>query len=93
MNSYAGVEEHGIDLLPEAGPEDMRILRQALSGMIWTRQFFHYAVERWLAGDVVAPGPQLERPPQRLRRVYGFTPTEAEVAPRRPSRSLSLSSG
>jgi hypothetical protein len=39
------------EMLPEAGPEDQRILRQALAGMIWTKQFFHYDVERWLAGD------------------------------------------
>ncbi len=43
------------DMLPEAGPEDMRILRQALAGMIWTKQFFHYDVERWLEGDQLAP--------------------------------------
>jgi len=39
------------DMLPEAGPEDRRILRQASAGMIWTKQFFHYDVERWLKGD------------------------------------------
>lgn len=43
------------DMLPEAGPEDMRILRQALSGMIWTKQYFHYDVERWLDGDLTSP--------------------------------------
>jgi hypothetical protein len=41
-------------LSSEAG-EDQRILRQALSGMIWCKQFFHYDVERWLAGDQVPP--------------------------------------
>ncbi len=43
------------DMLPEAGPEDMRILRQALAGMIWTKQFFHYDVERWFEGDQLPP--------------------------------------
>jgi hypothetical protein len=43
------------DLLPEAGPEDMRILRNALAGMIWTKQFFHYDVDRWLKGDQMPP--------------------------------------
>jgi hypothetical protein len=38
-------------LLPEAGPEDRRILRQALAGMIWGKQFYHYDVARWLDGD------------------------------------------
>jgi hypothetical protein len=33
------------ELLPDASPEDHRILRQALAGMIWCKQFFHYDVE------------------------------------------------
>lgn len=43
------------DLLPEACPEDHRIMRQALAGMIWCKQFFHYDVDRWLKGDLLAP--------------------------------------
>jgi len=43
------------DMLPEAAPGDMRILRQALAGMIWTKQYFHYDVERWLDGDRFPP--------------------------------------
>jgi hypothetical protein len=43
------------EMLPEAGPEDARILRQCCAGMIWTKQFFHYDVERWLTGDRDAP--------------------------------------
>jgi hypothetical protein len=43
------------ELLPEASPEDHRILRQALAGMIWCKQFFHYDVERWLNGDRYPP--------------------------------------
>ncbi len=43
------------DLLPDASPDDHRILRQALAGMIWSKQFFHYDVERWLQGDQLPP--------------------------------------
>jgi len=43
------------ELLPEASPEDHWIMRQALAGMIWSKQFFHYDVERWLNGDVLEP--------------------------------------
>ena len=39
------------ELLPDANAEDHRIMRQALAGMIWSKQFFHYDVERWLSGD------------------------------------------
>ena len=38
-------------LLPEAGAEDRRILRQSLAGMVWCKQYFNYDVERWLKGD------------------------------------------
>jgi len=41
------------DLQPEANAQDGNILRQALSGMIWNKQFFHYDVARWLDGDQV----------------------------------------
>ena len=43
------------DLLPEASIGDHLILRQALAGMIWGQQFYHYDVDRWLFGDRVAP--------------------------------------
>jgi hypothetical protein len=43
------------DLLPEGAAQDVNILRQALSGMIWCKQFFHYDVARWLDGDQLQP--------------------------------------
>jgi len=43
------------ELLPKASPDDHRILRQTLSGMIWCKQFFNYDVERWLKGDKLRP--------------------------------------
>jgi hypothetical protein len=43
------------ELLPEGGPEDHRIMRQALAGMIWSKQFFHFDVYRWLNGDQHSP--------------------------------------
>jgi hypothetical protein len=42
-------------LLPGATVEDNRILRQALSGMVWNKQFFHYDVSTWLQGDRNVP--------------------------------------
>ena len=35
--------------------EDARIFRQAMAGMLWSKQFFHYDVARWLDGDQVPP--------------------------------------
>ena len=46
------------NLLPEACQEDRRILRQALSGLIWNKQFYHYDVQRWLEGDQLKPAGQ-----------------------------------
>jgi hypothetical protein len=49
------------ELLPGASPEDHRILRQALAGMIWNKQFFHYDVARWLKGDQHPPAAEREQ--------------------------------
>ncbi len=43
------------ELLPNANPQDHLIMRSALAGMIWSKQFFHYDVARWLDGDLLAP--------------------------------------
>jgi hypothetical protein len=44
-------------ILPKGMSEDMaRIQRQALAGLLWNKQFYHFDVERWLAnGDGVTP--------------------------------------
>jgi hypothetical protein len=39
------------------GPEARRVARQALAGMIWTKQFYHYDVATWLRGDPAMPAP------------------------------------
>jgi hypothetical protein len=41
--------------------EAHRIQRQALAGMIWSKQFFHYDLPRWLHGDPGQPPPPPER--------------------------------
>ena len=42
-------------LQPGTSADDARILRQALAGMIWSKQFFHYDVARWQDGDQFPP--------------------------------------
>jgi hypothetical protein len=44
-----------------ATPDEALVLRQALSGMLWSKQFYHYDVERWLEGDPAGPPPPAER--------------------------------
>jgi hypothetical protein len=47
---------------PRHLPEDARIVqRQAIAGMLWSKQYFHYVVEDWLHGDPGAPPPPKER--------------------------------
>ncbi len=37
------------------------VQRQALAGITWSKQFYHYSVERWLDGDPGQPQPPAER--------------------------------
>ncbi|NUQ61058.1 MAG: glucosidase [Pirellulales bacterium] len=41
--------------------EERCIARQAYAGLLWSKQFYHYAVRDWLAGDPEQPSP----PPSR----------------------------
>ncbi|HHJ18748.1 MAG TPA: glucosidase [Gammaproteobacteria bacterium] len=47
--------------LPEGNDEDRLIMRQALAGMIWNKQFYHYDVLRWFQGDGNPPPEQRKR--------------------------------
>ncbi|MEL6897911.1 MAG: glucosidase, partial [Planctomycetota bacterium] len=38
-------------------PEERQISRQALAGLLWTKQFYNYVVKRWLLGDSNQPSP------------------------------------
>jgi hypothetical protein len=49
------------ELLAGADDEAALIARQAFAGMLWSKQFFHYDVERWLDGDPAQPAPPRER--------------------------------
>jgi hypothetical protein len=42
---------------PGLSADDARIMRQAYSGLIWSKQFYHYDVHRWLSGDPAQPLP------------------------------------
>jgi hypothetical protein len=54
----AEADEFYRDLTPAgAGTDEADVLRQAAAGMLWSKQFYHYDVERWLAGDPLQPPP------------------------------------
>ena len=40
-----------------ASPDEAMVLREALGGMLWSKQFYHYDVHRWLQGDPSGPKP------------------------------------
>ncbi len=54
---------------PGTPPEQALVLRQALAGMLWGKQFFHYDVSRWLDGDPAGPPPP---PARRAGRNTGW---------------------
>ncbi|HXL36853.1 MAG TPA: hypothetical protein VN954_06605 [Ktedonobacteraceae bacterium] len=41
--------------------DQRRIHRQALAGMLWNKQFYHFIVEKWLQGDPAQPAPPVQR--------------------------------
>jgi hypothetical protein len=51
-------------VVPDGLSDDCKlVLRQALGGLLWSKQFYHYDVRRWLEGDSTQPPP----PPERRR--------------------------
>ena len=46
---------------PETSADERLVQRQALAGLLWSKQFYHYDVRRWLAGDPPQPVPPNQR--------------------------------
>ncbi|MGE0642852.1 MAG: glucosidase [Nitrospira sp.] len=50
------------ELAPSELSEDARkVQRQAFAGLLWSKQFYHYDLKRWLIGDPGMPDPPVER--------------------------------
>jgi Glycosyl hydrolase family 63 C-terminal domain len=41
--------------------EEKKIQRQAFAGMIWSKQFYYYVIDKWLKGDPDQPPPPTQR--------------------------------
>ncbi len=55
-------DEFYSDRLAKTFSDDERnVARQAYAGLLWTRKFYYYIVERWLDGDPALPPPPKER--------------------------------
>jgi hypothetical protein len=58
----AEADEFYAELTPAGASEDEAlVLRQALAGMLWGKQFYHLDVQRWLDGDPAGPPPPESR--------------------------------
>jgi hypothetical protein len=47
--------------LTSTAPERKEIMRQAVGGLLWSKQFYHYDINRWLKGDPSGPDAPQER--------------------------------
>ncbi|MDP3090581.1 MAG: glucosidase [Nitrospira sp.] len=55
-------DEFYASALPSALSEGERhVARQACAGLLWTKQFYHYAVKDWIDGDPAQPTPPASR--------------------------------
>jgi len=41
--------------------QERPVMRQALAGLLWSKQFYHYIVQDWLQGDPLQPRPPEQR--------------------------------
>jgi hypothetical protein len=58
---YAAVQS------PHLTDDERTVQRQALAGLLWNKQFYHYGVELWLDGDPAGPPPPEVRKDGRNR--------------------------
>ena len=57
-------DEYYRSIIPENVTADRKnVMRQALGGLLWSKQFYLYDLNRWIQGDPAGP----EAPPQRLQ--------------------------
>src|SRR5207244_3994323 len=55
-------DEFYATVIPATLSDDARlVMRQALAGLLWSKQFYHYEVPQWLAGAPAGPPPPAER--------------------------------
>ena len=58
----AQADEFYRDIIPATLSDDGRnVMRQALAGLLWSKQYYHYVVREWLSGDAGQPPPPASR--------------------------------
>ncbi len=64
----AEADEFFASRIPDAlTGDESRVYRQAIGGLLWSKQFYHFDVDRWLRGDPGTPPPAKERKKGRNR--------------------------
>jgi len=61
-------DEFYATLIPKSlSPDEANVMRQALAGMMWSKQFYHYDVDKWLEerGSDPFKASRKQAPPQR----------------------------
>jgi hypothetical protein len=69
----ADADEFYAELTPQrASADEAAVMRQAFSGMLWSKQLYNYDVARWLDGDPAQPAPPPGRRGGRNARWRNF---------------------
>jgi hypothetical protein len=75
-------DEFYAELTPDGASDDEAlVMRQAFSGMLWSKQLYNYDVSRWLDGDPTQPPPPAQRRTGRNSRWRNFNSFEIMSMP------------
>jgi hypothetical protein len=59
---HSEADEFYSTVIPETLSDDEKnVMRQALGGLMWSKQFYHFDIKSWLEGDPSQPKPPAER--------------------------------
>jgi hypothetical protein len=62
---------------PGLSDDERMVQRQALAGLLWSKQFYHYSAELWLKGDPTSAPPPVEH--SRIRNAHWIHFTALDV--------------
>ncbi len=63
-------DEFYADLPMPTGPDEAKVVRRALAGLMWTKQLYRFRVRHWLDGDPASPPVPVERRWPHARNVH-----------------------
>ncbi len=50
-------EFYAAKISPSLNADQISVVKQAYAGLLWSKQFYHYVVKEWVAGDPNSPAP------------------------------------